>query len=158
MDPDEQPSETQPLLSPLSSLAATNSGLVRENLVTCVKCLLPKCICRLSKAAIAITLISAVFSAAYATVMYAATFVEYPFGNVLSSIIVVYSYVAFITLFSPLSGFLADVHCSRYRVILAGNWLTFCAFFVYSIGAILTLIFGISVWEKHHNGGHFSQF
>ena len=96
---------------------------------------------QLSKAAIAIVVINIVVSAAYATVMNTAMFIGYILNGVSTTIIVVYSFVAGVTLFSPLSGFLADVCYSRYRVILVGICLYLSAFLVYSLDAVITLIF-----------------
>ena len=79
---------------------------------------------------------------------------DYPFGNVLSGIISVYCFFALITLFSPLYGFLADVRCGRYGVLLAAIWLAFCAFILVSVGAIITLSIGINAWDTNYAHGY----
>ena len=66
----------------------------------------------------------------------------------------VYLLVAAISLFSPLSGFLADICFSRYTVILVCFWLHFAAFLVYTVAGVLTLILGSRIWDtSHYNGG-----
>ena len=81
-------------------------------------------------------------------------FVGYFFNGVSTGIVIIYTFVAAITLFSPLSGFLADVCFSRYKVILISFWLHFAAFLVYTVSSILTIIFGTDVWvTSHYNGG-----
>ena len=143
-------SETQPLISPLSLNRASS---VREKLITSVKCLLPRGVCELSRAAVFIILINVVVSAAFATLMNSIMYVGYVSKGVAASIGIVYSIVAVISLFSPLSGFLADVLCGRYRVILVSIVFQFIAFFFYSIMAIATLICGIGIWVTSHYGG-----
>ena len=148
-------SETRPLLSLPSSQSVHSSPAPVQTLLNAVtRCLLsPKHLCQLSKSTIAIILINIVVSAAYATVMNAFMFVGYVFNGVSTSIVVLYSFIATITLFSPLSGFLADVCYSRHRIILASFWLQFAAFLLYAILSVLTVIFGVNIWViNHHNG------
>ena len=63
-------------------------------------------------------------------------------------------FFALITLFSPLYGFLADVRCGRYGVLLAAIWLAFCAFILVSVGAIITLRIGINAWDTNYAHGY----
>ena len=128
------PSEIQPLISPHSPLALYSRSL-RKKLATCIQCH----ICLLS--------------AAYATVMNAAVFSGYVIGSgsVSSAITIAYSFLAFMTLFSPLSGFLADVCWGRYRVIVASILLESCASLMWSIWSILALKYGSKVWHVHHS-------
>ena len=148
-------SENQPLLAPSSSSSQViTTSSVCEKLATCAKCLLSHQVCRLSKPAIAIIVINVVVGAAFATLMNTVMFVGYARNGIITSIVSIYSVVAVITLFSPLSGFLADVYCGRYKVMLAGISLQFVTLLLYSIAAILTLIYGSGIWiTSHYNGG-----
>ena len=145
--------ELQPLLSsqPTSSI---NQGFIGWNLASCTKRLSPTNLCNLSKPAIAVLVVSVIFSSATATSFNAMAFIEYSSGNNLSGIISVYCFFALITLFSPLYGFLADVRCGRYGVLLAAIWLAFCAFVLVSVGAIITLSIGINAWDINYAHGH----
>ena len=81
-------------------------------------------------------------------------FIGYFFNGVSMSVVIIYLFVAAISLFSPLSGFLADVCFSRYTVVLVSFWLHFAAFLVYTISAVLTMILGTDIWvTSHYNGG-----
>ena len=81
-------------------------------------------------------------------------FLGYFFNGISMSVGIVYLLVAAISLFSPLSGFLADVCLSRYTVILVCIWLHFAAFLVYTVAAVLTLTLGSGIWvTSHYNGG-----
>ena len=143
-------SETQPLLSP-----PVNSSSVIKMMATFAKCMLsPKHLCQLSKPTITIILINFIVSAAFATVMNTLMFVGYFFNGISMSVVIFYLLVAAISLFSPLSGFLADVCFSRYTVILVSFWLHFVAFLVYTVSAVLTMILGTDIWDtSHYNGG-----
>ena len=67
---------------------------------------------------------------------------------------IVYLLVAAISLFSPLSGFLADVCFSRYTVILVCFCLHFAAFLVYTVAGVFTLTLGSGIWDiSHYDGG-----
>lgn len=132
-------SDSQPLLSQPSSLSST----VRKQQKGCR---IKKC--QLSKASIALIVIHAVVGASHATVMNATMWLGYSYGNVSVTVIVGYSLIAIIALLSPLSGFLADVCCGRYRVVHVGLGLIFGAFLLLSFDAVLTMIHGITIWSS----------
>ena len=71
------------------------------------------------------------------------------------SVGLVYLLVAAISLFSPLSSFVADVCFSRYTAsYLVCFWLHFAAFLVYTVAGVLTLTLGSGIWvTNHYNGG-----
>ena len=70
------------------------------------------------------------------------------------SVGIVYLLVAVVSLFSPLSGFLADVSFSHYTVILVCFCLHFAAFLVYTVAGVLTFTLGSGIWDiSHYNGG-----
>ena len=144
-------SGSQPLLSPHGAVSRQSS--VGSNPHICSNHLLSRHFCKLSKAAIVIILINIVVSATYALVMNLVMEIGYvnrwyPIGKV---VFVVYTFVALVTLFYPVSGYLADVCYGRYKVILAGISLMFGAFVVYAIVGTITWIYGDSLWHwKHH--------
>ena len=136
-------SERQPLLSPSSS----PNNAIREEQVGCGK----KChICQLSKAAIALIVFHIMVSASYASFMNAGMWLGYTFGSVSMTVIGMYSLVAIVTLLSPLSGFLADVHCGRYKVIHTGLGLMLGTFIILSFNGILTATLGDTSWSRRH--------
>ena len=136
-------SERQPLLSPSSSSISADS----EEQGGCCK---KWHTCQLSKAAIALIVFHTVVGASYASFMNIIMWIGYSFGNVSMTVIGVYSLVAIVTLLSPLSGFLADVYCGRYKVIHSGLGLMLGAFLIESFNAVLTLTIGIYIWA-HSN-------
>ena len=146
-------SESQPLLPPRSSNGNRNISKFKQ-FIMLTKTLLRKHACHLSKSAIGIILINIIVSAAFAAIINGFMLMAYVHDGFSIGIISVYSFVAVITLFSPLSGFLADVYCGRYRVIFAGICFQFIAFLSYAIMATVTLIVGTDIWDTtHYNGG-----
>ena len=143
-------SESQPLLSP-----PVSSNFLMRKMAPLAKCSLsPKHICQLSKPTVAIIVINLIVSAAFAALMNILMFIGYFFNGISMSVGLVYLLVAAISLFSPLSGFLADVCFSRYTVILVCFWLHFAAFLVYTAAGVLTLTLGSGIWDiSHYNGG-----
>ena len=137
------PPERQPLLSPPASLISA----VREGRVGCSK---KWHSCQLSKAAIALIVFHAVVGASYASFMNTTMWLGYSYGNVSVTVIVGYSMVAIIALLSPLSGFLADVCCDRYKVIHTGLGLICGSFLLLSFDAVLTMILGITIWSSRN--------
>ena len=114
--------------------------------------MLPRHICRLSKAAIAVIVINIVVCAAYTASLNVGVVTVSTNNNVLVTMCVVYVFLAVVTLFSPLSGFLADVCCGRYKVIFAGIGLTFCAFLIDSVCAIImTLVYSPDFGSKYRS-------
>ena len=146
-------SESQPLLHPQFSNGNRQISRFKQ-LIKITKSLVRKHVCHLSKAAFGIILINIIVSAAFGAIINAIMAVAYIFDGVSIGVVSVYSFIAVITLFSPLSGFLADVYCGRYRVIFAGICFQFFAFLSYAIMATATLIFGTNIWDTtHYNGG-----
>ena len=143
-------SESQPLLSP-----PINPNFLMRKMATLVKCALsPKHICQLSKPTVAIIVINLIVSTAFATITNILMFIGYFFNGISMSVGIVYLLVAAISLFSPLSGFLADICFSRYTVILVCFWLHFAAFLVYTVAGVLTFTLGSGIWDtSHYNGG-----
>ena len=133
-------SERQPLLSPSSSPIS----VVSEEQIGCCK---KWHTCQLSKAAMALIVFHAVVGASYATCMNGAMWLGYTNGNVSMTVIGMYLFFAVVTLLSPLSGFLADVCCGRYRVIHTGLGLMLGAFMILSFNAVFTMIYGYSIWN-----------
>lgn len=132
----------QPLLSPPSMTSE-----VREEQVGCRN---KWKICQLSKAAIALIVIHAVVGASYSSFLNASMWLGYSIGNVIMTVIGVYSLVAIITLLSPLNGFLADVRYGRYRIVHIGLSVMSVAFLILSINALLTMIIGVMVWRNYN--------
>ena len=139
--------ERQSLLSPTSLLT---SGVTEEQ----VGCSKKWGSCKLSKAAIALIIFHAVVGASYASFVNVAMWLGYSNGNVSMTVIIGYSLVAIIALLSPLSGFLADVYCGRYRVVHAGLCLICGSLLLLSFNAILTMTLGVTIWNSHHGVIH----
>ena len=131
-------SERQPLLPPSSSPISA----VREEQVGCCK---KWHICQLSKAAIALVVFHAVVGASYATCVNVAMWIGFSSNNVSMTVVSVYLLVAIVSLFSPLSGFLADVYYGRFKIVHTGLGLMLGAFLVLSFNAILIIVFGVSI-------------
>ena len=150
--------ESRPLLSPSSLPTVSHS--TRERLATCFRNTFPKFLCRLSKPAVAIIVINIIVSAAFATLMNVIMAVGYFYHGFTIYIITLYSIVAALTLFSPLGGFLADVCFGRYKVVMAGVFVQFFTFLLYSVMAVVTVIFGRNIWitSHHSHGGGIALF
>ena len=127
-------SETQPLTS-LSSYSRS----LRRSLTGHGVCLLPGCVWLLFKPVLAMIFINAVVGASNATMMLAALECSYPTKSVFIIMVCVCLFAAFISLFSPVSGFLADVRCGRHRVIFVSVCLMFTASLAVSSIAVFTL-------------------
>ena len=134
-------SETQPLVSLI-----TRSRSVRRKLATYGKCLPLECAWLLSKPVLAIIFINAVIRASYTTIIMATVDGGYPGEDFSITIIGVYLSVAVVTLFYPLSGFLADVCCGRYRVILTSICLLFAGSLIFSLIAAIKIILESTNW------------
>ena len=146
-------SESRPLLSPHgdsnnSRLAPSDSGTCN-----CMNSLLSKYTCKLSKAAIVIIFINIFVSAVYATIINTAVEGGYLYDGMTEASVNLYSFVAIIGLFYPVSGFLADVYCGRYRVIFAGLCLMFGACLIFALVVMLGIMLEGRTW---HLNNHFA--
>ena len=138
-------SESQPLLSPHGAVSissrmtsAPESGTYYRS--TCMKQLLSRIFCKLTKAAIIIILINVFVSVFYALIVNIFTEIGYLYDKVGPNSLTLYSFTAAVGLFYPLSGFLADVYYGRYRVIFAGVCLMFGACLILTLADMLILV------------------
>ena len=110
------------------------------------------CSCKLTEVSIALVVFHFIISTSYGTVINALTWGMYSIKSAFISLIVVYSVISIITLFSPLSGFLADVWCTRHRVLKIAVSLMFISFLLATINVTLIFAFGSHIWR------HLQQF
>ena len=129
-------SETGSLLSP-----SVYSRSVKKKLVAV--CCLPGVQWLLSMPVLMILCINVIVGASNATMMLAA--LETSFDSNLPFVVMVYVclFVAVITLFSPLTGFLADVRCGRYKVVACSVYIMLAASLLLSLVASAILIHAI---------------
>ena len=121
-------SESQPLLSPHGTMS-TNSRMASVELErsTNVKHILSRLTCKLTKAAIIIILVNIFVSVSYAIIISINVVGGYLYNDMGHTSLTLYSFMAIVGLFYPVSGFLADVYCGRYRIIFIGVCLMFIA-------------------------------
>ena len=148
-------SESQPLLSPHRTVPI-NTRLTplesRSGTHACWMYLLSRCACKLSKAAIVIILINIVVSASYAAVMNVVMEIGYINQDVGNAVIAIYSFIAMVTLFYPVSGYLADVCYGRYKVALVGVGVMFGASVFFAVAGMMSLVYGTTIWYlKDHD-------
>ena len=122
---------------------------LRERLVHA--CILPRPLCPPSKAAVLILVWSAIVGTLYSLVkdfclalgVYGENFKldghKYHL-NVFLNVFVPYACLAFVLLLYPLSGFVADVCCGRYKTVLASLSILLCSIGCFSFCCILELI------------------
>ena len=113
------------------------------------------CSCKLTKVSIALVVFHFIISTSYGTVLNALTWGMYSIKSAFISLIVVYSVISIITLFSPLSGFLADVWCTRHRVLKIAVSLMFISFLLATISVTSIFASGSHIWR---NLQHFHTF
>ena len=109
----------------------------------------------LSKPVLTVIFINFIVSVSYAVVMAAAQESVKAFSNIYIMIISISLLMALVsTIFSPLSGFLADVHFGRYRVLSASICLVLAACFIVSLIAVIRLLVTVGVLKMkfyvHH--------
>ena len=134
------PSETQPLLSPIAM------PTLRERLNR--MCVLPRHLCLPSKAAVLILFWSAIVGTGYTlakdtTVAIGVVLAQdngHKYGNVLVNILIPYVCLALVMLLYPLSGFMADIWCGRYKSVIISMCILMCSFIGFAIGCTLNLI------------------
>ena len=107
-------------------------------------CCSPKNVCLLSKAVVMILLWALIISSIHSTGLNASSMLAIrnrkQFPNILFlAVITPYTLLAFVLLLYPLSGFLADVYCGRYKTVIFGLCVLFCAFFVLSSDSVIFL-------------------
>ena len=110
------------------------------------------CSCKLAKVSIALVVFHFIISTSYGTVLNGLMWGIYTSDQAFSLLIVVYSVISIITLFSPLSGFLADVWCTRHRVLKIAVSLMFISFLLATINITLIFVLGSYIWR------HLRQF
>ena len=142
------PAETQPLLSPVAM------PTLRERLNQA--CALPRHLCLPSKAAVLILLWSAIVGTAYSLATDATVAIgivlaqdKIKFNNVLINILIPYVCLALVMLLYPLSGFMADIWCGRYKSVIISMCILMCSFIGFAVGCVLNLINDI-----HHINYH----
>ena len=123
----------------------------KRSLSHSLKCLLLRHFCHLSKSAIVIVFVSFVVSVSYTFLLHSAIDIGYVRRHKALFVLCIYASLAVATLFYPVSGFLADVYCGRYKIISAGVGLIFGAYCLSSIIAVLTLIFHRDMWHTLPN-------
>ena len=142
--------ESQPLLTPTSSPNSSSVHPRRRPLRNADQHQVTN-IWHLSKAATALIAFHFIVGAACTFIIYLIMVFGYKFGNVSVTVMSVYSFHAFVTLFYPLSGFMADVCCGRYRVISAAFVLMLATYLGWSLTMILAMSLGIhNVWSSSH--------
>lgn len=103
----------------------------------------------LSKPVLVVVLINFVVGASYAAMMIAAEETIRYSSNATVTIVAVGLLVALVNaIFSPLSGFLADVHFGRYRMLSVSIYLIFGASLIVSFIAIVVLLVTVGVWSE----------
>ena len=112
--------ETQSLLSSRRYSSSLHRRPVSRNL-----CVLSGCRWLISRPVLASVFIHAVVSASNAIVVISVFESEHASPHMFTTMIYIYMFIAIVTLFSPVSGLLADVRCGRYRVIVASIRLMF---------------------------------
>ena len=134
-------SESQPLLSPHRAMSINSRKTsVESDTSICTKHLLSRLTCKLTNAAIIITLINIFMSVCYAIIVNI-TVIGGSLHNDMGHIaLTMYSLTAVVSLFYPVSGFIADVYCGRYRVIFIGICLMFVACTALAVDSMLTVM------------------
>jgi peptide/histidine transporter 3/4 len=143
------PHETQPLLSPV---AIPN---LRERFSQA--CALPRHLCLPSKAAVLILFWSAIVGTAYtlandATVAIGIVLANdkgHKLDNVVVNVLIPYVCLALVMLLYPLSGFMADIWCGRYKAVIVSMFILMFSFIGFAVACTLTLIKDIH--HIHHH-------
>ena len=146
-DPVSSPAEAQSLLSPVPM------PTFREHLNQA--CAPPRHLCLPSKAAVLILLWSAMVSTAYtlamdATVAIGVVLAKDKFHNVLVNVLIPYVCLALVMLLYPLSGFMADIWCGRYRLVIISMCILMFSFIGFALGCTLTVIKYVYHDIHHH--------
>ena len=150
--PVSSPAETQPLLSPIAM------PTLRERLNQA--CVLPRHLCLPSKAAVLILFWSAIVGTAYALAMDATVAIGVVLtndkinghkldNNILINVLVPYVCLALVMLLYPLSGFMADIWCGRYKAVIISMCILMCSLGGFAIGCTIGMI-----TEAHHIDNH----
>ena len=154
-------SESQPLLSPPCGAASINSKTTSSVSVesntyyyrsTCVKHLLSRFTCKsVTMATIIIILTNVFVSLFYSVIINTLTELGCLYDKMGHTSLILHSFMALFGLFYPISGFLADVYCGRYRVIFASVCLMFAACLILTLcdALIITIIEGGSINLQH---------
>ena len=150
--PVSSPAETQPLLSPIAM------PTLRERLYQA--CALPRHLCLPSKAAVLILFWSTIVGTAYtlakdATVAIGIVLANdkingHKLDNVLVNILIPYVCLALVMLLYPLSGFIADIWCGRYKSVIISMCILMFSFVGFAVGCSLTLIDQVHHITIHH--------
>ena len=150
-------SERQPLLSPPRGAASINSKTTSSVSVepdtyyyrsNPVKYLLSRFTSKsVTKATIIIILTNVFVSLFYSVIINTLTELGCLYGEMGHNSLILHSFLALFGLFYPISGFLADVYCGRYRIIFTSVCLMFAACLSLTLcdALIITIIEGGSV-------------
>ena len=144
--------EIQPLLSPVPMPS------LKERIVQA--CILPRHLCLPSKAAILILFWSAIVGTAYTLAMDATVAVgvalseekykgRHHFSNIVINVLIPYACLALVMLLYPLSGFMADVWCGRYKSVIISLCVLVCSLGCFTVGCTLAIIN-----QAHHIHDH----
>ena len=140
---------THLLANATSSTDLSSSLQQRRSISTCMSCFLLKHLCLPSKAAILILCWTAMVGMGYyALVDFAAMLIAArvpQFSGILIYDVLSYATLAFVMIFYPLSGFIADVCCGRLKAVK----VSLVMLFIFLLLAIIAVI--VSVTMKHHN-------
>ena len=150
-------SERQLLLSPPRGAASINSKTTSSVSVepntyfyrsTPVKYLLSRFTCKsVTKTTVIIILTNAFVSLFYSVIINTLTELGCLYDKMGHNSLTLYSLMALFGIFYPISGFLADVYCGRYRIIFASVCLMFAACLILTLcdALIITIIEGGSI-------------
>ena len=140
-------SESHPLLSSHKAVSTTFRSRSRmtsaaTGMCSFTKYLLSRLSGKLTKPAIILIVINMFISSLYNIISNVLIEGGYLYGNMPSSSLHFYSFMVVVGLFYPVSGFLADVYCGRYRVIFVGVSLIFgaCVILALSCFFVITLL------------------
>ena len=149
--------ETKPLLSPVS-MPTLQERIARVNIM-------PRHLCLPSKAAVLILFWSGIVGATFTLAMDATVAVgvalnvnknsQWQVHNVVMSVLIPYVCLAFAMLLYPLSGFMADVCCGRYRSVMISLCVLASSLICFTIGcSILALNEAKAVHVDSHSTGY----
>ena len=133
----QQPVQREPLLSPLEDNKHCHESLQHWFRTYC----LTKRLCLPSKAAILILLWTALVGAVYQQLRSTAVaLIDNSEHNASHYNSLCYAVLALVMVFYPLSGFVADIYCGRYKCIIFSLWIFLTALLIASIGIVLIFL------------------
>ena len=146
------PSEIQPLLSPVS--APTLREMIAQANI------LPRHLSIPSKAAVLILVWSGIVGATYtlsvdATIAVGVSLnvnqgkIMHHFSNVIVNILIPYICLALVMALYPLSGFMADIYCGRYKCVMLSLCILTCSLVFFSIICTIAIVKDAKVISLH---------